>query len=147
VTTYEAQDRDVLPFQAGFKPSEGSVPKPSRVFACVGKGLRGAITEFRYGLEANIGLEMDYDTPIMHAWALSPAFDSEDEGAYLFLLSMGDRSAVLRLSGDAREIVELDDQSTKLDLRYRTITAAAHAGQNIIQVTERSIVVVCGDLV
>ncbi len=132
VTTYSKQDED----------SNGLVTKPDRVFTCGGKGKKGAITELRYGLEASIGLEMDYYTPIMEAWVLYPDFDPlEESGVSLFLLSMGDRSAVLRLSADAGDVQELSQETTRLDLSSRTV-AAAMLENCIIQVTERSIVLI-----
>jgi hypothetical protein len=126
---------------AGARQDAESIPKPNRVFACVGKGSKGGITELRHGYEANIGLEVDYDCTIMDAWALSPSFDPSSEAdPYLFLLSTGDRSAVLQLASDATEILELDEDATKLDLNHRTIVAIAY-GHYIIQVTEATIVV------
>jgi Mono-functional DNA-alkylating methyl methanesulfonate N-term len=128
--------------------SKNAFPKPDRLFACVGKGIKSAITEFRYGLEGKLGLEMDYELPIMQAWVLLPqgsddADDADDDGSSLFLLSVGDRSTVLQLSSNASEIAELDDISTRFDLRFRTI-AASTQGKYIIQVTEHSIVVFGG---
>ncbi|KAE8450543.1 hypothetical protein EG329_006274 [Mollisiaceae sp. DMI_Dod_QoI] len=118
------------------------VPNPDRIFACVGKGLKGAIAEFRYGLEARIGVETEYDAPILQVWALSSEFDAiEDYDASLFLLSMGDTSTVLSLSGDAADMAELDESSTKFDLSNRTITVATQE-TSMIQVTERTITVI-----
>lgn len=115
------------------------IPKPDRLFVCNGKGKKGAITEFRYGLEASIGLEVEYDTPIMRAWVLSPFVDT----GTLFLLALGDRSALLSLSSDATEIEEVDEGFTPFDLESRTITAGMY-GTSKIQVTERTIVVING---
>ncbi|KAL5316563.1 hypothetical protein ACEPPN_015612 [Leptodophora sp. 'Broadleaf-Isolate-01'] len=141
VTTYKPRSPELV--VNGIAPRQDSepIPKPDRIFACVGKGSKGGVTELRYGYEANIGLEVDYDSTIMDAWALSPSCDASSEiDPYIFLLSMGDRSAVLQLSGDASEIVELEEDATKLDLSHRTIVAITH-GQYIFQVTEKTIVV------
>ncbi|KAG4443770.1 hypothetical protein IFR05_000761 [Cadophora sp. M221] len=141
VTTYKPRSPELTVNGAGLRQDSEPVPKPDRIFACVGKGSKGGITELRYGYEANIGLEVDYDSTIMDAWALSPSCDvSGENDPYIFVLSMGDRSAVLHLSGDASEIVELEEDATKLDLSHRTIVAVTH-GQYIIQVTEKTIVV------
>jgi hypothetical protein len=106
--------------------------------------VNGTVTEFRYGLEASIGLEMAYDAQIMDIWVLSSDSDAfEEDGGSLFLLSLGDRSSVLHLSNDASEIVELEPHSTKFDLTSRTITASM-LGQAQIQVTEQSMVYVSG---
>jgi hypothetical protein len=117
------------------------VPTPSKIFTCVGKGSKGGITELRYGLEARLGLEMKYNSPIMEVWDLSTDLDQSDSvDGFFFLLSLAGSSAVLHLSADESEITALDEYSTKLDLRYRTI-AAATQGRSTIQVTERSIVI------
>ena len=108
----------------------------------MGKGLKGAITEFRYGLEANLGLEMEYGTAIMQAWVLPANIGSVDEeDGSLFLLSVGNCSALLHLSSDASNISELDEHSTKLDLRHRTIATTVQ-GDTLLQVTEKSIVAI-----
>jgi hypothetical protein len=122
------------------------VPKPDRIFTCVGKGARGGITELRHGHEASIGLEVEYDATIMYAWALSPNSDRTDPTTpYLFLLSTGDRCGVLKMSADAVEIVDLDESETSLDLDHRTILAVTR-GNFIVQVTEKSIVVTDGSM-
>jgi hypothetical protein len=108
--------------------------------------MKGAITEFRYGLEASIGLKMDYDISITDVWVLYP--DSsvpEDYGASFFLMSIGDRSAALRLSADAIDVHELEEESTDFDLNFRTI-AAAMQDDTIIQVTEKSIVIISSSI-
>ena len=118
--------------------------KPDRLFACVGKGIKSSIIEFRYGLEGKLGLEMDYETPILQSWVLSQdSIGLEEDSGSIFLLSLGDHSAALLLSSDASEIMELETTSTRLELRFRTI-AAAMQGNYTIQVTERSIVLICG---
>jgi hypothetical protein len=125
--------------------NKDAFPKPDRLFACVGKGTKSAVTEFRYGLEGKLGLEMDYEIPIMQAWVFLPQdFDgSEEDSGSMFLLSVGDHSALLQLSRNASDIVELDGTSTRFDLRFRTVTGAVR-GRYTIQVTEKSIVVIDG---
>lgn len=87
-------------------------------------------------------METDYETPILQAWALPSEFEAvEDYDASLFLLSLGDSSSVLTLSGDATDIAELDESSTKFSLRSRAIAVAAHAN-SIVQVTEKGIRVI-----
>lgn len=121
--------------------------EPDRLFACVGKGSQGGITEFRHGRAASIGLEVDYDTPIMNAWVLSTDVGPfHEDDLYFLLLSLGHSSGVLQLSGDASEISELKENETKLDLEHRTLTAATR-NQYIIQITEKSVVVTDGNLV
>lgn len=143
VTTYEDQERDVGDRYS--KPrNSGLIPKPDRIFSCGGKGMKGAITEFRHGLEASIGLEMDYDISITDAWVLYPDPENiDDYGVSFFLMAVEDRSAVLRLAADAADVRELDQDSTVFDLGFRTITARMQ-GRSMIQVTEKSIVEITG---
>lgn len=123
---------------------KNALSKPDRLFSCVGKGIKSSIIEFRCGLEGKLGLEMDYECPILQSWVLPQDYSGLEEGSgSIFLLSLGDHSAALLLSQDASDIVELDATSTGLDLRFRTI-AADTQGNYMVQVTERSVVVMCG---
>lgn len=138
-TTAVSEDRNYIePL-----PHKDSVPKPDRVFSCGGKGSQGAITEFRYGWEASLGLEVDYQTAISDLWAFQSSLNPEllNGDGFLFLLSLADRSALLNLSNDASDIMEVDQDSTPFDLGSRTIVASNNSDR-IIQVTERSIVFV-----
>ena len=138
VTTSSNQDRETIESDVAPR-NRDSLPRPDRIFACVGKGSKGAITEFRYGLEARLGLETELDIPILDVCVLPPSLCSvEDDSASLFLLSLVDRSVLLHLSSDAMEIKELDQGSTLLDLRHRTIVTDLH-GSDTIQVTEHSV--------
>jgi len=147
ITTY-AVEEDQTSLDERVRRKRNSTPRQDKIYACAGKGSKGAINEFRYGLEAKLGLEMDYETPIMEAWVLCPTFDSldDDDDVSLFLLSLGDRSAVLRLSGDASDVHDLEQADAKFDLRYRTITASMYRSFTI-QVTEKSIVLINGSQV
>lgn len=118
------------------------MPKPDRIFACVGKGVKGAIVEFRYGLEANLALELENEEPIMQAWVLPPiSHPVGHQVATRFLLSLGDHSTLLELAGDVSSCISIEQSHTTFDLSSRTITAATHAEWNI-QVTEDSLVLV-----
>lgn len=140
VTTFDPGEQNSIGNGTGLRSKTKIVPRPDRIFACVGKGAKGGITEIRHGYEANIGLEVDYDATIMHAWALSPGSDLEAQGGpYTFLLSLGDRSGVLKMSADAVEIEDLEYTDTKLDLNNRTVLAVT-SGDFIVQVTEKSII-------
>jgi hypothetical protein len=144
VTTATDKDPWLLGASVEHPATRELIPKPDRVFACVGKGSKGAITEFRYGFEATLALEIEYGTPILQAWVLSSAISSlEDVDGHLFLLSLGDRSALLQLSGDASDITNIDQSDTKFDLSSRTVTAGMN-GDCMIQVTERSIILTNG---
>lgn len=116
--------------------------RPDRIFSCIGKGNSSAIAEFRFGLEAKIGLITEYDTAINQSWVLHNLGSSGDDisNETLFLLALDDSSSVLRLASDGSAITELDEDSTKFDLNHRTI-AVFQRGEWTIQVTEKSIMV------
>lgn len=142
VTTYSMQDRDIERTTVVPRESSSLSSKPDRIFSCGGKEKKGAITEHRRGLAAPIGLEMEYEASIVDAWVLYPDFDENEEyGVSHFLLSMEDRSAVLRLSADASDVLEIGQNSTKLDLGFRTVTAAMQ-DTSIVQITEQSAVLI-----
>lgn len=143
VTTSSCQDHDPDENTA-FRDKKQAFPTPDQIYACAGKGEKGEIVEFRYGVEAHIGLEMEFHSPIMNAWVL-PAHTASSglEADSLFLLSLGNSSAVLQLSDDAGSIHEVAETATPFDLRYRTITAAFHDSYRI-QVTEYSVVLIHG---
>lgn len=144
-TTYKSRRSEPAREFAVIPRRRETLLKPDRVFACVGRGSTGAVAELRCGFEAKLGLEVDYPTYILEAWALCPSFGSgSDDDGSLFLLSLPDRSAVLRLSGDASAITD-DEENTQFDLRHRTITASMHRSHTI-QVTEQSIVTIDGGL-
>jgi hypothetical protein len=141
VTTSINQDRDIEPLHNRFS-AKGYFPGPDRIFACVGRGTKGSVTEFRYGFEARLGLETEFHMPVLDAWVAPSSLCSlEDDAGSFFLLSLINGSAVLHLSSDASEIDELDQALTLLDLRYRTI-ATSLRGDCAIQVTEQSVVYV-----
>lgn len=114
------------------------VPKPDRVFACVGKNPRGAVTEFRYGLEARLGLEIDFEIPILHAWTLPPSTSYMSTGGSIFLLSSVESSAAFYIPGDESSVESLDQEVTTFDLRYRTIAVQVY-GNRAVQVTTNTI--------
>lgn len=124
------------------KSNKDAIPRPDRIFACVGRGAKGAITEFRYGLEARIGLQFEYELPIMQVWAVPfGAVAYGDTDGTLFLLSIGDSSVALRLSGDETSVEAISKEMLRLDLKHQTI-AVKIQDSCIIQVTEKSVVLI-----
>ena len=121
----------------------GPLPRPDSIFTCVGKGSNGAITELRHGLEARIGLFMDYEQPITQAWPLSSLSFSYDGESSHFLLSFVESSVVIRMSSDEASIEVVDSEDLGLDLIHRTIEVLSQ-GVVTIQVTEQSIVIIDG---
>ncbi|KAI0161771.1 hypothetical protein GGR52DRAFT_139356 [Hypoxylon sp. FL1284] len=120
--------------------SGGEVPlRPDKVFACSGRGITGAIVEFRYGVQARIGLDLTYSSNIRHCWAVSNLGGSDD-GFYL-LLALLDGSTVLHLSSDLSEASEKDNDTVPYDLSSTTLAAQETSGA-IVQVTVNYITIV-----
>lgn len=124
-----------------------SIAKPDRLFSTSGKGTKGAVTEYRYGLQAKIGLDYDCGLGVKNAFvlpALAPYSSSQSTG-YDLLLSMPDRTRVLRLSEDLGDVSELEaEDGAGYDVSCRTVTAvvANDSSDVIAQVTEQNIVLV-----
>lgn len=124
--------------------SQGFVPIPDSIFVCSGKGAGSSVTELRYGIEAILGLDLEFnsDSALTQAWVLpSEVYSGLVGGDDWVLLSLQDRSAaIFKLSVDRQNIEELDPNLTQLELKSRTI-AASISGNRAIQVTEQSIVI------
>ncbi|KAH8912545.1 thermotolerance protein [Coniochaeta sp. PMI_546] len=117
--------------------------KPDRIFSTSGRGAKGTVTEYRYGLQAKIGLEYECGLGVRQAFVLPASVSSQSEG-YDLLLSMPDRTIVLRLSEDLDDISQPpadDDGIEKYDVSSRTLTAVVTNGM-IVQVTEQTIVLI-----
>ncbi len=118
---------------------------PDRVFACIGRGSHGAVSEIRYGYEAQVRLDIEgINYPVTETWAMPLRMPSQGNltsdmpWPLLFLLSVGDESVLLHLTADLREIEEISQSSTWLDLKSRTLAILAYNG-TVVQITERTI--------
>ena len=118
---------------------------PDRVFVCSGRGSHGAVSEMRYGYEARVRLDIEgINYPVIETWALPLRAPTEGlmmpemPSSSFFLLSVGDESILLHLTADLKEIEEISQSSTWLDLKSRTLAASAYNG-TIVQITERTI--------
>lgn len=95
------------------------------------------MTEYRYGLQAKIGLDLEYGIGVKQAWVFRSHFSS-DLGFHL-LLSMPDRTTILHLSDDLSQATEPDPAAIQYDISSRTLAATA-SDELITQVTENFIV-------
>jgi hypothetical protein len=112
--------------------SERQPHRPDRVFATSGRGMKGSITEFRHGMEAKIGIELDYGDILRQIWAL-PAVNG-----FHLLLSLPDRSTVLQLSSDLSSAAELQvaEENVQYDLSSRTLALEKLTDEVWVQITE-----------
>lgn len=112
---------------------------PDRIFATSGRGVTGAVTEYRYGVRADVGLDIDCKIPLRQSW-IFPADLANPHLGFHVLLSMLDRSTVFGLSESLGEDDTLDLETAPYDLSSRTIAAARVSEDMIVQVTENYLV-------
>lgn len=110
-----------------------------RIFAASGRGVKGTITEYRNGIQANIGLDLDYDAAVRQSWIFPVSLNDSSHGYHL-LLSMPDRSVVLHLADDFSQADEQGADAVVYDLSSRTLAASQVSDQLIVQVTEHHVV-------
>ncbi|KAI1379323.1 hypothetical protein F4677DRAFT_328209 [Hypoxylon crocopeplum] len=119
--------RSMVPFQ------------PDKVFACSGRGITGAITEFRYGIQGRIGLDLMYSSHIRQCWAISDFTGTIEDGFFL-LLALPNGSAILHLSRDLSEVSEKDHDAIPYDLSSTTL-AAQETESIVVQITTNYVTV------
>jgi hypothetical protein len=131
----EAQnDTPLAPWQ------QGKHRKPDRIFATCEGGSKGSITEYRYGLKANIGLDLEYGPGMRQAWLLRFCDPGSVDG-YLLILSMPDSTAALLLPSDFSSATAPAAGMIPYDLSSTTL-ALAVSGHLTTQVTRQNIVLV-----
>ncbi|KAK0619881.1 mono-functional DNA-alkylating methyl methanesulfonate N-term-domain-containing protein [Immersiella caudata] len=111
--------------------------KPDRLFATSGHGQKGSITEYRYGLKAAIGLDLDYGYEAKEAW-LIPWRNLMGETGYHLLLSMPDHTEVLPFPEDLSSVKEIKAGDLLYDLSSPTL-AVSYNRDFLIQVTTKSV--------
>ncbi|KAK8091161.1 mono-functional DNA-alkylating methyl methanesulfonate N-term-domain-containing protein [Apiospora phragmitis] len=111
-----------------------------RIFACSGRGKSGSITEFRYGLEASIGLETDFEIPVKHCWPV-PLPNYLRHGGLHLLLSSPNKSDLLFISDDFCQAELMIQQAVPYDLSSSTLACSASDGITV-QVTAGALTIV-----
>ncbi|KAI1849363.1 hypothetical protein JX266_004858 [Neoarthrinium moseri] len=109
---------------------------PDRIFACSGRGKAGSVAEYRFGLEATIGPEIDFEDPVKQCWAMRGADDNFD-----LLVSFPNRSAVLHVKADFTEAVFQDQAQVPYDLASCTLAVEEFEGTTV-QVTSSCITII-----
>lgn len=145
ITTHDASGRrQEVSFDKVMEPWQRAKPRrPDRIFATCDGTRNGSITEYRYGLRANIGLDLEYGDGVKHAWLL-PSQDSSLGKGYLLLLSMPDSSSALFLSHDFSSAKEPAADTMPFDLGSTTLALTCSA-QLTVQVTKQNVVLVAQD--
>ncbi|KAI1734358.1 hypothetical protein F4680DRAFT_453995 [Xylaria scruposa] len=106
---------------------------PEKIYVCSGRDKSGAIVEMRYGIEAKIGLDLLYSSPIKKCWAI-PSFEGKPEAGFFMLLALPETSALLHISHNLSEVSEKDQRTVNFDLLSTTL--AVHVSKDlVIQIT------------
>ncbi|KAK4126346.1 hypothetical protein N657DRAFT_654749 [Parathielavia appendiculata] len=127
-------DTALIPWQQA-KPR-----KPDRIFATCEGGNKGSITELRYGLKANIGLDLEYGAGMRQAWFLR-FYDPSSFDGYLLLLAMPDSTAALLLPSDFSSATAVAAGMIPYDLSSTTLSLVV-SGPLTTQTTRHNIVLV-----
>ncbi|GAW18637.1 hypothetical protein ANO14919_081180 [Xylariales sp. No.14919] len=113
---------------------------PDRIFACSGRDVSGAIVELRYGIQAKIGLDLLYSSPIKRCWAI-PSFSGMPEDGFFMLLALPGNSALLHISHDLSEVSEKVQSASEFDLLSTTL--AVHVSKDtVVQITTMHVTIV-----
>ncbi|KAI5926216.1 mono-functional DNA-alkylating methyl methanesulfonate N-term-domain-containing protein [Camillea tinctor] len=117
--------------------------KPDKLFACSGRGIMGAITELRYGIQAKTGLDLTYSSPIKQCWPI-PILGETIEDGFLMLLALPNRSAILHISQNLSEVSEKSQDAVQFDLSSITL-AACQTKDMVIQITPAFVTMITPD--
>ncbi|KAF5133642.1 hypothetical protein E5D57_004268 [Metarhizium anisopliae] len=116
--------------------------KPESLFSASGRGIRGNLTQWRWGIQGRIGLDIETGEPIRCSWGFSM---SGPEGNGLFgLLALPDSSILLHFSSDFSQVDAVPPDSTAFDLTSRTLHACQAQSGLILQITESSVALLSG---
>jgi hypothetical protein len=126
------QDKAMVPWQ------HATWRQPNRIFATSESADKGAITEYRYGLKADIALDLEYGHGVKRAWFLPTRNPSQFNG-YLLLLSMPDCSATLILASDFSSATAADPDAIPYDLTSTTLALGCYDDLTV-QITKENIV-------
>ncbi|KAF5025461.1 hypothetical protein F66182_2437 [Fusarium sp. NRRL 66182] len=117
--------------------------KPDRVFCTSGRGPRSSLTELRWGIQARIGLEFEYDQPVRQSWMFQ--VEIEGERGFYAILSLPHSSDVLHFPADLSNANALSPDACPFDTSSRTVSATQNGQKMIVQVTETCLFNISGN--
>ncbi|KJZ78093.1 hypothetical protein HIM_02730 [Hirsutella minnesotensis 3608] len=117
--------------------------KPDAMFTASGRGLKGSVTQWRWGIQGRIGLDIESGEPIRYSWAFSET-GPEDSSVLCALLALPHSTALLRFSEDFGQVDALTSDDTHFDLTSRTLEACRSRKGILIQVTEKAVTTAMG---
>lgn len=107
-----------------------------RIFSASNRGLKGSVIEWRWGIQARIGLDIETGEPIRQAWTFT--VNHHSERILYGLLALPHSSIVLRFSENLDQVDAVPTEDTPFDLTSRTLYTV-QVSDTIFQITETSI--------
>lgn len=127
-------DQSKIPKEPRLERTQTHSLPPERIFACSGRDQSGALVELRHGIQAKIGLDIDYSSPIQKCWAI-PNLEGTPEAGFFMLLALPEQSALLHISHDLSEVSE-KDRNTEKEFDLSSTTLAVYVSRDVvIQIT------------
>ncbi|KAL7785971.1 mono-functional DNA-alkylating methyl methanesulfonate N-term domain-containing protein [Trichoderma ceciliae] len=117
-------------------PQLKKMRKQDSIFSASGRGLKGSVVQWRWGIQARIGLDIETGEPIRQAWTFTT--NHHNERVLYGLLALPHSSVVLRFSESLDQVDTVPTEDTPFDLTSRTLHAI-QVSETIVQVTETSI--------
>ncbi|MCJ1313473.1 hypothetical protein MMC25_007151 [Agyrium rufum] len=121
--------------------------EPERLFACTGRGTRhGCVSELRYGLPALSTIQVDLSScdiepaRVIHTWLFPPTGSRVET---LIMLASPSQTDILQLTKGNNDVGEIAAISIPGLAVEETTLAASILSDVILQVTDRSVVIVC----
>lgn len=115
---------------------QNRVRKQDSIFSASCRGLKGSVVQWRWGIQARIGLDIETGEPIRQAWTFTT--HRGNETVLYGLLALPHSSIVLRFSESFDQVDAVPTEDTPFDLTSRTLHAV-QVSDTIVQVTETSI--------
>lgn len=115
---------------------QNRVRKQDSIFSASCRGLKGSVVQWRWGIQARIGLDIETGEPIRQAWTFTTHHGNVT--VLYGLLALPHSSIVLRFSENLDQVDAVPTEDTPFDLTSRTLHAV-QVSDTIVQVTEISI--------
>ncbi|PHH67961.1 hypothetical protein CDD82_953 [Ophiocordyceps australis] len=112
-----------------------------RVFSASGRGFKGSVTEWRMGMQARIGLEIEFDEPVKQSWLLEST-STQPENTFQVLMALPSHSILVNFRKDFTQVDAVAAHDTELDLAHRTLHVSHSSQGHMLQITEASITLV-----
>jgi hypothetical protein len=112
--------------------------KPDSLFSASGRAVKGNLTQWRWGIQGRIGLDIESGEPIRRSWGFS--MDGPGGQGLYGLLTLPNSSILLHFSSDFSQVDAVEPDRTAFDLTSRTLHAHRTKSGSILQATESCVV-------